>query len=598
MMKKSKKITVPISSANPFTDSQARNYSGEKVLTEFCPISKYWSLFNDQHELIVGSRGCGKTLLLKMMRYSMLSKLTDDRAKKLTDEKSFIAFYVPLHLEYIKKLSDSTLSKKLKVSWFRFSFNCLLAQSIIIEISQIISDLKNDDFEKINLEYIVANDIDKCWGIMPDQPVFQFEKLRDKVDKLYYTTDPLSQDLDKIPYSFMHSLGSSLSSISNILCDALQISPTWIVCVDEAEFAEECYQECINTVFRSDTGRIAFKVATLHFYHKTRLTLDDNISVMDGQDFKCTIVDMKHDDPDYVSVTDSLVRTRLASVDILVDGLRDILETIGTDNYIDYYSKEMKYDKYPRELLEEGIISQLSNKSKNHNADKSQQEIKKPVIDKLAPIFYMREIYKLTKTGSRIPGWYAGVSMARRISQGNPRVFIRIMSGIFDSAKGKKLPLAVKQQHKCMMDFAESFCKETQTLEKIGPEAKQYLEYIAKELHNQSHQAEIRAAGTTFIINKKTDTQKHKVWLEKAVAFSRLTIDEGSLKTQIDAETVYQLSNTYAAAYWIPMRVHSSPSSISLPENVDFTYKIRKSKDIKEKTNENEQISLFAQGEI
>ena len=53
---------------NPFSDSQARNFSDTKLINEFCPISNYWSLFNDQHEVLLGTRGSGKTYLLKMMR--------------------------------------------------------------------------------------------------------------------------------------------------------------------------------------------------------------------------------------------------------------------------------------------------------------------------------------------------------------------------------------------------------------------------------------------------------------------------------------------------------------------------------------------------
>ena len=52
---------------NPFSDSQARNFSDTKLINEFCPISNYWSLFNDQHEVLLGTRGSGKTFLLKMM---------------------------------------------------------------------------------------------------------------------------------------------------------------------------------------------------------------------------------------------------------------------------------------------------------------------------------------------------------------------------------------------------------------------------------------------------------------------------------------------------------------------------------------------------
>ena len=594
-MKKKFQSIIPSSSANPFADSQARNYSGEKVLTEFCPISKYWSLFNDQHEILVGTRGCGKTLLLKMMRYSMLNKLSDTKAKKLIRDKNFIAFYVPLHLEYIKKLSNSTLSKDKKVSWFRFSFNCVLAQSVIIEINALLNDLIDDDLKRIEVEYNLSKLIDEYWEIDTNTPVFRFSKLREKVDKLYYTTDPLKDDLSNTPNAFKHSLASSLSSISNILCEKLQISPTWIVCVDEAEFAEECYQECLNTAFRSDTGRIAFKVATLHFYHTTRATLDADINVMDGQDFKYTIIDMKYDERDFVHGADSLVKTRLASVGIELDGVKDFLETLETDNYIDYFSKEMKYDRYPRELLENQIMSQLSNNSRSHNDGKTQQERKKPVIDKLAPIFYLREMYKLSKTGARIPGWYAGASMARRISQGNPRLFIRIMNRIFDEAKGKKIPLTVKMQHKSMMDFSISFCKETQTLEKIGPEAKKQLDYVSEELQKQTHKSELTQVGITFRVSKNTDISKHKAWIEKAVAFSRLTIDENSLKTQIDTETVYHLSSTYATAFWLPLRTHSSPPTISFLDEVNSMYFVKNPKKKDQRSNEG-QLSLFSQG--
>jgi len=588
------KRLIPHSSANPFADSQARNYSGDKVLTEFCPISKYWSLFNDQHEILVGTRGCGKTILLKMMRYSMLSKLTDPKAKKLIKEKKFIAFYVPLHLEYIKKISHSALSKAAKVSWFRFSFNCLLAQSVISEIAEILNNIIGDDLKRIELEYILSKLINEYWAIAPESPAFQFSKLREKVDKLYYSTDPLSDNLSNIPNAFKHSLAAPLSSISSILCEELNIAPTWIICVDEAEFADECYQECINTVFRSDSNRIAFKVATLHFYHTTRATIDNAISVIDGQDFKYTVIDMKYDETDFSQVTDSLVKTRLLSEGIELEGLKGFLETIGEDNYIDYYAKELKFDKYPRKLLEDQILRQLPDSSRSYNSNKSSSEIKKTVIDKLAPIFYVREMYNFSREGSRIPGWYAGVSMARRISQGNPRLFIRLMNRLFDEAKGKRLPLKVKAQHRGMLDFAKSFCKETQTLEQIGPVAKAYLNYIAEELRQQTHGPDLSQSGTTFVFSRRSNLSKHKAWVEKSVAFSRLIIDDKSLRTQINADTVYHLSNAYAAAFWLPMRTYSSPPTISIPDNANLSYPITKSINERAKRKGPKQLSLFS----
>ncbi len=42
---------------NPFSDSQARNFSDTKIINEFYPTSCFWSLFNDQHEILLGTRG-------------------------------------------------------------------------------------------------------------------------------------------------------------------------------------------------------------------------------------------------------------------------------------------------------------------------------------------------------------------------------------------------------------------------------------------------------------------------------------------------------------------------------------------------------------
>ena len=58
------------SGANPFNDIQGRNFSDDRIIREFQPISKFWTLFNNQHEVIIGTRGSGKTFLLKMMRRS------------------------------------------------------------------------------------------------------------------------------------------------------------------------------------------------------------------------------------------------------------------------------------------------------------------------------------------------------------------------------------------------------------------------------------------------------------------------------------------------------------------------------------------------
>lgn len=592
-----KKPKIANNIGNPFSDSQARNYSDKRVISEFCPVSQFWSLFNDQHEVLLGTRGCGKTILLKMMRYSMLRKIDSPKAKALISEKNYIAFYVPLHLEFIKKLSNSNLSNQDKIIWFRFSFNCALAQSVLLEISEILLDIYPNEIEQVKQEYILAQAINETWHLNENKPIHQFWKLRDEVSKLYYGIDPLKTNVTSIPPPFLHSFGSSLTSISNCICGILQISPTWILCVDEAEFLDECYQKCINTAFRSDSDRIAIKMATLPFYHTTKKTLDETIEVMNGQDFKYTIIDMAYDSFDFIKVTNAIISKRFATEEINISTLDQFLESIGNDLYLDYYTNEVGKEIAAPQNIQNQIISQLSESSQKHNKNKAKAQLQKSVIDKLAPIFYVREIYK-KRRGRYIPKWYAGPAMVRRVAQGNPRIFIRIMNDLFNKAVGRPIPLSLKSQHTVIESFAKSFCKETKTLESVGPQAEQYLDHIATFIQEKTHGKKLIQTGLSF---KLKDVQIHTTWLKKSVAFSRIHVDNDSLITGITVDSVFELSNLYAANYWLPMR-SKTPILISLPSNINFSYivnspstlnRIRKKSQNINVDNIPDQLSLF-----
>ena len=493
----------------------------------------------------------------------MLNKLADPRAKKLVEEKNYIAIYVPLHLEFIKRLSSFDLAEEKKVAWFRFSFNCALAQSILIELSELIKDIYPEQLTQVNAEYELAESLRQLW-MLGTAPIHQLTVLRKEVSRLFYGTNPYLTEDDTIPTPFIHSFASTLTSISDCICAFLNISPTWLLCIDEAEFIDECYQRCINTAFRSDTDRIAIKMATLPFYHTTKKTLDESITVLDGQDFRYTFIEMKPESAEFIKVTDSIIKTRFARENLDIKKLSEFVETVGNDLYLDYYTKEVGRENADPDSLHENIFAQLSTKSKAHNANKTYDAIRKPVYDKYAPVYYLREMFKKEK-GRYVPGWYAGAAMIRRISQGNPRIFIRIMNELYSSASGKALPLTVKAQHRTLEKFAKSFIKETQTLEGYGPEAKRALDYIAHSIHIKTHGEKLSLTGLTFMLNSKTNVSKQVDWIHKAIAFSRLFVDEDSLKTEIDLESKFELSNLYAVAYWLPMRSRT-PIKVLLPD--------------------------------
>ena len=231
------------SGPNPFSDSQARNFSDIKVLDEFYPISKFWTLFNDQHEILLGTRGCGKTFLLKMMRYSMLRKLVDQKAKKIVDEKEFIAIYVPMHLEFAAAFNDPSLREDVRVECFQFGFNCKLAESLITELSSIVEDIR-DGVERAKTMAALVEYLDCTWFERRETNRYDISALSSKIDEMYYTTELNKEGLKYIPVVFRRQICAPLLAVKSVISDLLNLEqePTWIICVDEAEFLNETLQ--------------------------------------------------------------------------------------------------------------------------------------------------------------------------------------------------------------------------------------------------------------------------------------------------------------------------------------------------------------------
>lgn len=582
---------------NPFSDSQARNFSDIKVISEFCPISNYWSLFNDQHEILLGSRGSGKTFLLKMMRYSMLKKILDPQAVKLANQKKFIALYVPMYLEFVTHLTSSETEEKQQIQLFQFAFNCLLAQSLLTELTAILNE-ESDKLKRAKMNLALTTDLNNMWFNDDANDVSDLFSLTTKLNKLFYNFDIKKSNLDTIPPVFKRQIGSTVLSVKELVAKRLSLSedPTWIICIDEAEFLTEPLQKCINSVFRSDSKRIALKVATLPYYHKTLETLEPNITVSAGNDFSYRVVDMKHDSMDFRNLTNTLCAHRMLTrfdPELKIKTLEDFVGMCGKDDQIDYYREELGLDKSTYDVVIQEIVGEFSEKRKQ-NA-KTYSNPRKTIYDKFTPIFFTRRMYELSKKGNTKPGWYAGSPMIRKISQGNPRAFIQIMNKLYEKARTTEL--SPKVQHGVIYEYVESFCESTQALEMYGPIIYRELDKISSILFERVHKSELISVGCNFSLGFQTEDsfQHARKWVQLAIAYSRLIVDENTLKNGVDKDTHFLLANTYAAKYWLPMRADASPSKIKMIDSPTYTYTVKMPKEQTEEPTD-VQLSFFEEG--
>jgi len=579
---------------NPFSDIQARTFSDKRVYSEFVPTSIFWTLFNNQHEVIVGTRGSGKTVLMRMMRYSLLKKIDDEKAKKLVREKNFFALYAPMHNEFIEKISAPYLTEDQKDEWFCFGFNCLLIDSLIVELSAYLSDFEN--YYRLTKEFEITYMLSTMWNVNANLRKMDLVELRSVIRKLFYNTNSSAPIPDTVPAILKQSLCSPLAAVNIEISELLTFSeqPTWIVCIDDAEVLKQNHMVCINTLMRSESNHIAIKIADLPYAHDMSSPKGQKIHATVGNDYKLTFLDIS--EKEFENLTNTLCKSRLSAnySDLSVASLtlEEFVGVEGKDDYLDYYKKEFPKDSSETKIREGILMSVSDERKKTAKNTENQSILRQSIYKKLAPIYYIREMYLDLQQGNTKPGWYAGAKMIRKISNRNPRMFLRIMDALF--SKAQITELTPKAQSEELLRFSKRVCDETQSLEAYGPEISTKLQKIAEELKNRTHNGELKESGTTFrFAASNFDNQRQ--WIEIAIANSRLFADEKSMISGLTYESEFDISYIYATYFWIPMRRNSNCPIITIfgSDTIkDYSYTIKKP-EIKSKNDYPSQLTLF-----
>ena len=578
---------------NPFSDVQGRNYSDPGISAEFIPTSIFWTLFNNHHEILLGTRGCGKTFLLKMMRRSMVAKINHDLARKIINENIYHPLYVPMHMETVSALNDKRINDERKIILFKCIFNALLAESMIDELIDYL-ERNYEKKEQMEINARIALKILQTW--FPDIDKGEVADLQDlaiMVRQYSSNFDYITGKLESIPVAFKRDFAGTLISIQPILEKYMGIGDesVWLICIDEAEFVPVLFQRCINSFMRSNTNRIVLKVATLPFYWETLSTLDENILISAENDFNYRLLDMDSDSEDYIVLTNRICSHRLKNINMNVDSLEDFLGTVGNDNRIDYYRSIVGDDKAKSEQVIEDIRNAFSERRRMGSASYPQKE--KTIHQKFAPILYVREVYKMPHAkgkGRLVPGWYAGADIVRKVSQGNPRLFIRLMSSLFSKATSNKF--STKLQHQVIYKFAEEFCNASLAIEVDGHLVYHNLSETGKYIQYKVHQRELISVGNTFLYRYKNEADflKWKRWIQRAIAFSRICVSNDAVVSGLSQNTVYTFSNAYSVKYWIPMR-SDVPTKVST-EIIDVG-----AVNYLKKGEDDRQMSMFNEGD-
>ncbi|MGT8843723.1 hypothetical protein C6H55_17360, partial [Vibrio cholerae] len=144
---------------NIFEHSNARYFTSDQLAEEFVWTPAFESLISNKNHIILGSRGSGKTALIKMLSHECLTKLNDSKAKQIINERSFIATYIPLKVEWVNSIGDIDDDNQL----FKWSLNLSSCARFLDTIRSCLYSYIDDEIDRIIKEKAICNKISELW---------------------------------------------------------------------------------------------------------------------------------------------------------------------------------------------------------------------------------------------------------------------------------------------------------------------------------------------------------------------------------------------------------------------------------------------------
>jgi hypothetical protein len=547
---------------NPFHEAQAKTFGDDKLIREFFPTSTYLSLFNEGHEVLLGSRGSGKTAILRMASYSCFNQITQPAVKKIADQRRFYGFYIPLHLEFMASLPQDTPDGSGSTEFFQFAFNCAAAKAFLAEVRTLLSSVGRTTAQRLEKEAILLERLCKMWMLGASAQFACLEDVADRVDTMYFQQAPWKdRTMAPLPI-FARHLFSPIIAILPQFCRELDIDANashWLACVDEAEFLKPAYLKCFNSFMRSEKRPIVLKLATLPYKYTSMETFVPGVSVEgSGNDFNFRSIDLAWDSEDFRLLSDHLLDKRLQRTELFSGkvNLESFVGMIGNDDPKDYYKAEVGEEIATDEKILEGILKEVSpeRRARFERIRDTPARIASDYFKKFSPVFYLRYVRREAERGNRKVGIFAGPTIIRRVADGNPRRFIQMMHDMFETARRTKL--GRKAQHEVIESFVDRECERAAGLPDFGLLLDGILKTVGQLMESRVHgSGQMVESGVNFEVQEALLANSViRGALELGVAYSFLFVDTKSLTAGLTSATDFRLAHVVAVKYWLPTR--------------------------------------------
>ncbi|CAI1774804.1 TPA: hypothetical protein ACKQDQ_003782 [Serratia marcescens] len=510
---------------NIFEHSNARYFTSNQLAEEFVWTPAFESLISNKNHIILGSRGSGKTALIKMLSHECLTKLNDEKAKKIIDERSFIATYIPLKVEWVNSIGDIDDNNQL----FKWSLNLSSCARFLDTIRSCLHSYIDDEIDRILKEKSICNKISELWlsrklntitDIYDELEITEYKKniIFNKMKLgLKLSDDDLMVGLN-FNTDLFKPLIMALSTVRKEI--GFSNSSTFCVCIDEAEFLTKEHHRILNTHMRS-YNEIVFKITTMPYRHYT-LETETGTPLNMGHDFDYLNIDKQglhgssknNSNNFFENFAEKLFRKRIKNSSIINKDIT--LEFLLGNSILVDSPKDALPDNELMEKVREYCDSSTIKRAERL-LDQDYSLFESSVSRKLRGTLILKDSFQRYK-GNASPSIFSGYSLIVRCSDGNPRRLLRLFNYLFSKnieSCTELQPLSDKEQGAKLKEFSYSEL-DGLNLEVDGKKAFDLFTTIGRFLKDKLHTDKI---NTDTYNSFSFDVEDDKVWkyIETAV---------------------------------------------------------------------------------
>ncbi len=555
-----------------FEISNARNLSREELVNTFVPTDIFFSLLQAKNQVILGSRGSGKTALVRMLAHDHLAILDNPTAKAAIGEKRFIGIYIPTNVEWVSSLKNKPWQSDEEAErYFCWKLNISACLAFLVTLRSCLEAYSPDLRSKAMAERRISAELSEAWaeGERPCATLRELGQFLARVEHKrglqiarYRVRKTLDQGEDFVGAGFDMELFSPLKRAITLVREILNFPEytSWLICIDEAEFLEESHHRILNSFMRSHSERLFFKMATRPYDHYTLVTntrepLDTN------HDFEYVYVDR---DPYLWASTGGRKGQHFAEMlfhkRAEISGYSSLklpLEALfGSSDLLD----ERDYD-WTRGSEMWTLLERYANESTLSRANQLYEinpgGFKDSIARKMSGVLLLRAAFDARGASRKSLTVYSGHTMIERCADFNPRRLIQIFSALLKQTahlpkQRNQIPrIAQTVQHAELTRFATTTLQSCQSEDKYGPFLHKLINDIGEFMRERIHMGRFGTDQISSIEVAESDSEQLKYLVKRAVGLGLLfpNVETNHPNWQPNVEGIFHLSYVLAPLF-------------------------------------------------